>query len=241
MKKQHNSKQLTTDDGRPLLKMKELVEATGAPKSTILHYVNEGLLPEPIKTSQNMAYYHPDCIERVRLIKNMQSAHRLPLSKIKGLLHWKDQGRDITIGVELLQGIFGAGEGRLVNTETFCEKTGLTSKQLKELLQAKLLLPLNPGRFDQEDIAMGIQYAGGLANGVTVEDMSFYPRLGKQIVDHEMAVRRKVTHHLTYEADAEQTLKMVQAARVTRSYVINRLFQLRVAASSDLKDEEMLK
>jgi hypothetical protein len=49
-----------------------------------------------------------------------------------------------------------------------------------------------------------------------------------------------MTHHLSYEADAERTLMMVRAARATRSYVIDRLFQLRIAASKGLKDEELL-
>ena len=40
----------------PMLKMKELMEATGVTKATILHYVKEGLLPEPVKTGRNMAY-----------------------------------------------------------------------------------------------------------------------------------------------------------------------------------------
>jgi predicted DNA-binding transcriptional regulator AlpA len=37
------------------LRMRELVAATGVAKSTILHYLNEGLLPAPVKTSRNMA------------------------------------------------------------------------------------------------------------------------------------------------------------------------------------------
>ena len=32
---------------KPGLRMNELVKATGVAKSTILHYVNEGLLPQP--------------------------------------------------------------------------------------------------------------------------------------------------------------------------------------------------
>jgi DNA-binding transcriptional MerR regulator len=240
MKKQNNSGQLTTDDGRPLLKMKELVEATGVPKSTILHYVNEGLLPEPVKTSMNMAYYDPDCIERVRFIKSMQSNHRFPLNKIRSMLEWKDHGRDVTLGMELLQGVFGTGEGQFFDEPEFCRATGLSPKQVEELVQAKLLLPLNSERFDQEDISMGIMYAKALSRGITPNDMSYYSRLGKQIVDEEMALRRRMTHHLSYEADAEQTLMMLRAARATRSYVIDRLFQLRIAKSKDLKDEDLL-
>jgi len=220
--------------------MKELVEATGVAKSTILHYVNEGLLPEPIKTSPNMAYYHPDSIERVRFIKTMQNNHHLPLAKIRSLLEWRDQGQDVTLRLELVQGIFGASDGPFLDRAGFCEATGLTRDQLEELLRAKLLLPLNSDRFDREDVAMGVIYANGLGLGMNVDEMTFYPRLGKKIVDEEMALRWKLTHHLPEEADAGQTLKLVHAARATRSYVIDRLFQLRVAGSRDLKDEELL-
>lgn len=216
--------------------MKELADAAGIPKSTILHYVNEGLLPEPVKTSSNMAYYHPDCIERIGLIKSLQRSQRLPLSRIRSLLEHRDLGHDVSFGLELLQGIFGADEGPTLNESEFCDETGLSPDQVKRLMEAELLMPLNKGRFDQEDVGMARIYGRGIENGITVEDMSFYPRLGKLIVEEEMALRRRVTHHLSYEADAERTLRMVHAARATRNYVLNRLFQHRVAACKDIKD-----
>jgi DNA-binding transcriptional MerR regulator len=220
--------------------MMELVEATGVAKSTILHYVQEGLLPEPLKTSPNMAYYHPDCIERVHFIKSTQNSHGLPLARIKRLLVLRDQGRNVTRQLELIQGIFGEADGPLLDRTAFCQTTGLTSTQLDELLCSKLLLPLNSGQFDQEDVTMGMLYSAGLARGLEVGQLAFYPRLGKELVDEEMALRRRLTHHLPDEADASRTLELVRAARTTRSYVIDRLFQLRVAASRDLKDEELL-
>ena len=39
-----------------LLKMSELAEASGVSAGTIKHYLREGLLPEPVRTSRNMAY-----------------------------------------------------------------------------------------------------------------------------------------------------------------------------------------
>ena len=55
-----------------LLKMSGLVEASGVPAPTIKHYLREGLLPEPVKTSRNMAWYRPETVERIRLIKRLQ-------------------------------------------------------------------------------------------------------------------------------------------------------------------------
>ncbi len=85
-----------TGDNTPMLKMKELADATGVAKSTILLYVNKGLLPLPVKTSPNMAYYDPLCVDRIAFIKKVQSTHRLPLAAIKGLLKEMDKGRDVT-------------------------------------------------------------------------------------------------------------------------------------------------
>ncbi len=235
----HRRRRPRDDQGNRLLRMRELVEATGVPKSTILHYVKEGLLPEPLKTSPNMAYYPPNSVERVRFIKTVQSSHRLPLAKIKSLLVWRDQGQDITLRLELVQEIFGQMDGPLLDKTAFLEATGLAPMQLRELLRVGLMLPLESGRFDGEDVAMGVIYAAGLAQGVTVEEMAFYSRLGKQIVDEEIALRRRLTSHLPDEADAGETLRLVRAARATRSYVIDRLFQHRVAKARSLKDEEL--
>ncbi len=47
-----------------LLKMKALVEATGVRKATVLFYINEGLLLQPIKTSPNVSFYPASIIEK---------------------------------------------------------------------------------------------------------------------------------------------------------------------------------
>ena len=56
----------------PSLKISELAEAAGVPVATVRHYLREGLLPEGRKTSRNMAYYPPELVERIRLIKTLQ-------------------------------------------------------------------------------------------------------------------------------------------------------------------------
>ena len=38
------------------LKMRELAAASGVSAGTIKHYLREGLLPEPVRTSRKMAY-----------------------------------------------------------------------------------------------------------------------------------------------------------------------------------------
>ena len=60
-------------------RMGELAEASGVSAGTIKHYLREGLLPEPVKTSRNMAWYPPEFVERIRLIKQLQEERFMPL------------------------------------------------------------------------------------------------------------------------------------------------------------------
>jgi DNA-binding transcriptional MerR regulator len=77
-----------SDDG--LLKIGELAEASGVPSATIRHYVREKLLPEPVKTSRNMAYYPPEYVDRIRTIKQLQEERFMPLKVIRELLSRDD-------------------------------------------------------------------------------------------------------------------------------------------------------
>jgi DNA-binding transcriptional MerR regulator len=224
----------------PGLRMKELAEATGLPKSAILHYVAQGLLPEPVRTGLNMAYYDPACIERIKYIKAIQSRYAFPLGKIKMILARKDEGKDAVPLIELSETIFGSAAGPSLDEAAFREATGLSSEQIEALIESGLLLPLEKGRYNEQDVAIGRIFAQGFALGITVSDMTFYAVTAKQIVDEEMRLRARVTAHLPEEQDAGLTQRLVLSARAMRNYVIDRTFQRRIAAAGDLKDEGLL-
>ena len=78
-----------------LLKMSELAERSGVSAGTIRHYLREGLLgagEDVVRTSRNMAYYPPDYVERIALIKRLQEERFMPLRVIRDALH-ADPGR----------------------------------------------------------------------------------------------------------------------------------------------------
>ena len=218
--------------------MQELVAATGVPKSTILHYLNAGLLPEPTKTSRNMAYYSPACVERISFIKMMQSKHRLPLEVIKRMLTTAGVEEVIIPLLELSAMIFGRRDSEQVyDRQAFCRATGLTSEEVEGLLAHGVLQPLQPNRFDLEDVAIGRLLHSCFQWGLTPEDCACYRRLGQEIVNQEMATRRRLTAHLPLEQDAALTLELTRLARALRTYVIDRVFQHRVMCLKGLKDQ----
>src|SRR5439155_12098937 len=76
-------------DERPGLKMSELAVASGVSAGTIKHYLREGLLgngDEVVRTSRNMAWYPPEFVERIRLIKRLQEERFMPLRLIREVL-----------------------------------------------------------------------------------------------------------------------------------------------------------
>lgn len=72
--------------GHGRLKISELAEEAGVPVATVRHYLREGLLPEGEKTSRNMAYYPPELVDRIKLIKQLQEERFMPLRVIAELL-----------------------------------------------------------------------------------------------------------------------------------------------------------
>ncbi len=222
------------------LRMRDLMDATGLPKSTILHYVSQGLLPEPVRTGRNMAYYDPACIDRAKLIKKVQGTYSFPLEKIKKLLETMDRGEDVTPFVELNAVVFGEAEGSEMDRGAFEKATGLDSAQVSELLAAGLLLPLNEGFFRQDDVDVGRAFAASLSRGLQAGDLAFYARIAKELIDYEMRLRQRLTGHLPDGQDARMTTELTRGARLVRNYIMDRVFQRRVASARTLKDEGLL-
>lgn len=69
-----------------LLRVGELSRRTGVSTSAINYYVREGLLPPPLKTAPNMAYYDPGYVDMINSIKIFQREKGMRLTEIRDLL-----------------------------------------------------------------------------------------------------------------------------------------------------------
>lgn len=215
--------------------MNELVAASGLPKSTILYYLNMGLLPEPVKTSPNMAYYSPECVDQLHFIRTMQNKHRLPLQKIKLLVDLKQEGHNPEPVAELLALVFDSQTEKPLTLEEYCDATGLAPEVVQTLLDAELLIPLQDGTFDPQDVAIGLLFFNNQEVGLSFEDFLFYPVLAKQIVAHEMALRNRIVKDLTIDENVSISMNALQFARAFRVYVLERLFQRHILDDTENK------
>jgi DNA-binding transcriptional MerR regulator len=177
-----------------LLRMRELAAASGVSAGTIKHYLREGLLPEPVKTSRNMAYYPPAFVERIRLIKRLQEERFMPLKLIKRMLD-EEPGRAEAL-LELEDRILERAleqERRRVSAAEVRRRYGIPQEVLDRLAELEVLTPTSRG-YSASDLeiveAIGRFRAGGYDEriGFTVYDTLRYKRALEQLVEEEVQV-----------------------------------------------------
>src|SRR5687768_1389900 len=126
--------------GNGLLRMGELAEAAGVSAGTIKHYLREGLLPEPVKTSRNMAWYPREFVERVQLIKQLQEERFLPLKVIREVLAQDAGGADrlralIDLEDRVLERALSGQDSRGLSAREVRKRYGLPGEALERLEQ----------------------------------------------------------------------------------------------------------
>jgi DNA-binding transcriptional MerR regulator len=121
--------------------MSALARLSGVPAATIKHYVNEGLLPEPTRTSRNMAYYDVSLVPRIQRIKELQRTRFLPLKVIKEVLDEADGSADETVTAAIAR-VMAQDASREVRTRAQLLESGMPAAQLAWLKKAGLVTPV---------------------------------------------------------------------------------------------------
>jgi DNA-binding transcriptional MerR regulator len=198
---------------KSLLKIGELAEASGVPVPTIKHYLREGLLPAPVKTSRNMAYYSPEFIDRIKLIKQLQEERFMPLKAIKSVL---DDGPERARALlELEDRILDralAGERSRTSAVEVRERYGVPREVLDRLEELEVLSPNSRG-YSPSDIkiieAISRFRAGGYDEqiGFTVYDTLRYKSALEELVRQEVDV---VMNRLAGEVPPERVVEMLE-------------------------------
>ena len=199
---------------KELLRMGELAEASGVPAPTIKHYLREGLLPEPVKTSRNMAYYPPEFVDRIRLIKRLQEERFMPLKAIRAVL---DEGPARAAAMlELEDQILDralAGERSRTSAAEVSKRYGVPKEVLDRLAELEILTPNSRG-YSPSDVtiieAISRFRAGGYDEqiGFTVYDTLRYKKAIEELVRQEVAV---VMERLAGEVPPDRVVEMLEA------------------------------
>ena len=201
-----------TENG--LLRMGELAEASGVPAPTIKHYLREGLLPEPVKTSRNMAYYPPEFVERIRLIKRLQEERFMPLKAIRSVLEEDPERASAMLELEdrVLDRAL-AGERARTSAAEVRKRYGVPREVLDRLEELEVLSPNSRG-YSPSDVtiieAISRFRAGGYDEeiGFTVYDTLRYKEALENLVREEVDV---VMSRLAGEVPPERVVEMLES------------------------------
>jgi DNA-binding transcriptional MerR regulator len=199
---------------RTLLRMGELAEASGVPAPTIKHYLREGLLPEPVKTSRNMAYYPPEFVDRIKLIKRLQEERFMPLRAIKAVLDEDPEKAQALVELEdrILDRAL-AGERARTSAAEVRERYGVPKEVLDRLEELEVLSPNSRG-YSPSDIkiieAISRFRAGGYDEeiGFTVYDTLRYKSAIEELVSQEVDV---VMDRLAGEVPPDRVVEMLES------------------------------
>ncbi|HEV2973420.1 MAG TPA: MerR family transcriptional regulator [Solirubrobacteraceae bacterium] len=204
---------------RPLLKMSELAERSGVSAGTIRYYLREGLLgdgEEIVRTSRNMAYYPPEYVQRIELIKRLQEKRFMPLRVIKSTLAEDPERVRALIELEdriLERARASAEDSRRVSAKAVRERYEIPRNVLDRLAEIGVLTPTRSG-YDQDDVkiieAIASFRAGGYeeALGFTVYDTLRYREALEPLVREEVAA---LLERLAGEVDVERAMEIVAA------------------------------
>jgi DNA-binding transcriptional MerR regulator len=166
------------------LKIGDLAKKAGVSLSTIHYYVQEGLLTSPARTSRNMAYYNPVCVEEIRTIQELRTTRYLPLSAIRLLMKAEHEGQSRehvgemrTLFEHIFQPLTDSDQLTLLSRDDLLNRTGLAETSLKELEENGMITPQAvEGKAAYNDIDLSIAQAVKKLSeyGVTPHDLQFY-------------------------------------------------------------------
>ncbi len=204
---------------RQLLKMSELAERSGVSAGTIRYYLREGLLGEGaeiVRTSRNMAYYPPEYVERIALIRRLQEKRFMPLRVIKSTLDEEPERVRALIELEdriLERALASAKDSKRVSIKAVRERYEIPRNVLDRLAEIGVLSPTRNG-YDQDDVkiieAIASFRAGGYEEtlGFTVYDTLRYREALEPLVAEEV---QALLARLAGEVDVERAMEIVTA------------------------------
>ncbi len=138
-------------------KISELVAQTNVPKSTILYYIREGLLPEAKKIKSNVHRYNDEHIELIRYIKYMKEEIGSTNEQIKFALQNKNQSLSSSFSmIEPLMNTLSSIPVDAVHytKEKFVEVYDIDPELLNRLLDDGILVPISENDFTDKEASI---------------------------------------------------------------------------------------
>ncbi len=192
-----------------MMRMKQLTAETGVTKATVQFYVHEGLIPKPIKTHANMAYYDESHVSAIRLVRELQSKRFLPLSVIKQVMEGEKGGMSVDeirtlveIDGKLFTNIQEHPRLKPLNVNELSKRAGVSLEDIRIMERLEILTPIRKGKhelYGEDDIRI-VECFGKLRKagftpdlGIDANQMKLYWDFMKMLVAEELNLFASIT------------------------------------------------
>ena len=206
-----------------MLKMSALVEATGERKSTILYYVKEGLLPEPVKLKPNVHLYQDEVVNIIKLIKYFQINFSYTINQIKIIFNNNcfDFNNNVDVLIKLLDTISGGSDNLSIFSKLqVLEKFDISNELLDEFLRKEYLLP--KGEFyNKKDLDILEMLLEARKNNIDETLFTQYVKSAKELAILEYKMGSALIRHKSENLNLQQKL-MFDLILTFKPYIFNK-------------------
>ncbi len=206
------------------LKMKELSEITGVSNSTILYYISLGLLPEPIKTSRNMAYYPDLYLRIIPVIRYLKENMHLPLETIKRLF---DNIGYANISIEdalhyyetFFRPLDYKGNTASYDRKEFVLNTSLEDTEITELESRKMIFPSVSGQYYYEDLLTAKAYKALNDFGISFASIERLSKIIKELANEV----HEIYHEQEWNSNSKEEIEFTRILQKELDTIIHYL------------------
>ncbi|MCL4431764.1 MAG: MerR family transcriptional regulator [Epsilonproteobacteria bacterium] len=219
-------------------KMSEMVARTNVPKSTILYYIREGLLPEAKKLKSNVHRYGDEHIELIGYIKYMQEEIGSTNEQIKFALQNKNQSLSSSFSMiePLMNTLSSIPIGAVHYTkEQFLKYYNIDSTFLEQLLNDGILVPIHDEDFTEKEASIVKLVLSFNAVGVDYSIIKSYVEHAKALSELEFKMQMQLCSVRSDENFSMLWKIMFESLFNAKEYLFNR-YTYKVLLKS-LKDE----
>ncbi len=218
--------------------MSELVAKTNVPKSTILYYIKEGLLPQAIKVKANLHKYDDEHIELIKYIKYMKEEMGSSIDEIKIIL--KNKNDSFSSSYSMLAPLMNTLSGESVTLQhytrgEFIEHFDIDESLLNQLLSDDVLIPLNENNFTQKEASIINLVESFMEVGVNYSVLKEYVKHAKIISELEQKMQKDLCKVKNEDNFSILWKIMFETLFSTKEYIFNR--STHKVLQQSLKDE----
>lgn len=197
------------------MRMRELAELSGLPKSTIHFYQREGLLPPPEKTARNSAFYAPPHLERLALIGQLR-AEGLSMVHLKRAVALVEQGVPAAVAVALQQAL--EQERQEMDLAALARAAAVPLATVQRDLKAGLLGSPGRRRFGSPDLAALRALAAIRATGADDASLEQIMAGLYAVVRRELMLADVLTEGMSQAARSAAVLALQEAVDCLHPY-----------------------